>query len=94
LREYLDRYTIEQMRRHDVKPGITGWAQVHGRQATTYEERFVLDVWYADHVSLGLDLRILAMTVGEVLKRTGTHEEGLATGSEFMGTKADGGTDA
>jgi lipopolysaccharide/colanic/teichoic acid biosynthesis glycosyltransferase len=89
LKEYVERYTPEQMRRHDVKPGITGWAQIHGRQEMTYEERFALDVWYVDHLSLSLDLRILLLTVGEVLKRTGTHESGYATGTEFMGTSTD-----
>ena len=93
LKEYLGRYTPEQMRRHDVKPGITGWAQVHGRQDMTYEEQFALDVWYVDHLSLGLDLQILLLTVAEVVKRTGTHESGYATGTEFMGTtEADDGS--
>jgi lipopolysaccharide/colanic/teichoic acid biosynthesis glycosyltransferase len=89
LKEYIERYTPEQMRRHEVKPGITGWSQVHGRQDMTYEERFDRDVWYVDHLSLRLDLRILILTIGEVLKRTGTHESGYATGSEFIGGKTD-----
>jgi len=86
LAEYLDRYTPEQRRRHLVRPGITGWAQVHGRQAMDYEERFALDVWYVDHLSLSLDLRIMATTIPAVLARRGTHEAGYATGTEFMGS--------
>ena len=69
LTEYLERYSEEQARRHDVKPGITGWAQIHGRQAISYEARFVLDVWYVDHLSLWLDLKILGLTVVQVLRR-------------------------
>ena len=69
LMRYLDRYTPAQARRHEVKPGITGWAQVNGRNALTWEERFALDVWYVDHWSLGLDLRILVLTAWKVLKR-------------------------
>ena len=71
LMRYLDRYTPEQARRHEVRPGITGWAQVNGRNALTWEEKFELDVWYVDHASLWLDLRILAMTVLKVLWREG-----------------------
>jgi lipopolysaccharide/colanic/teichoic acid biosynthesis glycosyltransferase len=71
LMEYLDCYTPEQARRHDVKPGITGWAQTHGRNAIAWEEKFTLDCWYVDHWSLLLDLRILAATVFRVLGRTG-----------------------
>ena len=63
LMQYLDRYTPEQMRRHDVKPGITGWAQVNGRNALTWEQKFALDVWYVDNVSLWLDVKIILMTV-------------------------------
>jgi sugar transferase EpsL len=83
---YLDRYTPEQMRRHDVLPGITGLAQINGRQDLPFEERFKLDVWYADHVSLRLDLTILIRTPFEVLSRRGASETGYATGTEFMGT--------
>jgi sugar transferase EpsL len=86
LMQYLDRYTPEQMRRHEVKPGITGWAQINGRAAITYEERFALDVWYVDHQSLWLDLKIIAMTAWEVLKRDSISRQGYATGPEFMGT--------
>jgi lipopolysaccharide/colanic/teichoic acid biosynthesis glycosyltransferase len=85
LMQYLDRYTPEQARRHEVKPGITGWAQVHGRNALTWEEKFTLDVWYVDHCSLSLDLRILLLTLWKVLKREGISQEGSATMTEFMG---------
>ena len=70
LLEYLDRYTPEERRRHDMRPGITGWAAVNGRHATRFEDRLALDVWYVDHWSLGLDLRILARTMSQVLRRT------------------------
>lgn len=84
--EYLERYTPEQMRRHEMKPGITGWAQVNGRNAVSWEERFRLDVWYVDHWSLGLDLRIILKTVRSVLLREGISQSGHATMSEFMGS--------
>ncbi len=87
LMQYLDRYTPEQARRHEVKPGITGWAQVNGRNALTWEEKFSLDVWYVDHQSLWLDLKILAMTVWQVLKRDSISHPGEATMPEFMGEK-------
>jgi sugar transferase EpsL len=86
LMEYLDRYTAEQMRRHEMKPGITGWAQVNGRNALSWEERFRLDVWYVDHWSLGLDLKIVLMTVRSVLLREGISQNGHATMPEFMGS--------
>jgi lipopolysaccharide/colanic/teichoic acid biosynthesis glycosyltransferase len=85
LVRYLDRYSREQARRHDVKPGITGWAQVNGRNAITWEQKFSLDVWYVDHQSLWLDLRILGMTVTKVLFREGIRASGQATMPEFMG---------
>jgi len=85
LVQYLDRYTPEQLRRHAVRPGITGWAQVRGRNALSWEEKFKLDVWYVDHQSLWLDLRILALTVGQVLRRTGINAAGEATMPEFKG---------
>lgn len=87
LMQYLDRYTPEQTRRHEVKPGITGWAQVNGRNAINWEEKFKLDVWYVDHQSILVDLRIIWMTVLKVLKREGISHEGQATMQEFMGTK-------
>jgi sugar transferase EpsL len=86
LMEYLQRYTSEQARRHAMKPGITGWAQVNGRNAITWEQRFVLDTWYVDNCSLWLDLRILARTVSLVLRRHGISQEGYATMPEFTGT--------
>jgi lipopolysaccharide/colanic/teichoic acid biosynthesis glycosyltransferase len=86
LVQYLDRYTPEQARRHEVKPGITGWAQVNGRNAITWEEKFALDVWYVDNRSFWLDLKILAMTAWKVLKREGISAKGEATMPEFNGT--------
>lgn len=86
LMQYLDRYTPEQARRHDVLPGITGWAQVNGRNAIRWEEKFELDTWYVDNWSLWLDLRILALTVLRVLQRKGVSSAGHATMPEFMGT--------
>ena len=86
LPQYLGRYTAEQARRHEVKPGITGWAQVNGRNAITWEEKFALDVWYVDNQSFWLDMKILAMTAWKVLRREGISAEGEATMPEFMGT--------
>jgi len=83
LVEYLDRYTPEQARRHDVKPGITGWAQVNGRNSISWEEKFKLDVWYVDNWSLRLDLKIVLMTIRKILKREGINELGQATMKEF-----------
>ncbi len=85
LVQYLDRYTPEQARRHEVKPGITGWAQVNGRNAITWEEKFTLDVWYVDNWSLWLDIKILAMTVVKVFRREGISAAGEATMTEFKG---------
>jgi sugar transferase EpsL len=89
LMQYLDRYTPEQARRHEVKPGITGWAQVNGRNALSWEEKFRLDVWYVDHWSLWLDFRILARTLLMVISGKGLTQEGHATMEEFMGTGSD-----
>ena len=86
LMQYLERYTPEQMGRHEAKPGITGWAQVNGRNALTWEQKFALDVWYVDHQSLWLDCRIIALTVWKVLKREGINQPGRATMEEFMGS--------
>lgn len=86
LMQYLDRYTPEQARRHEVRPGITGWAQVNGRNALSWDEKFALDVWYVDNMSFWLDLKILAMTVLKVLSREGVSQRGHATMSEFMGS--------
>ncbi len=87
LMPYLDRYTPEQARRHEVKPGITGWAQVNGRNALSWEERFALDVWYVDHWSLRLDARILWRTVGTLFCRRGINHAGDAPMPEFWGSK-------
>jgi sugar transferase EpsL len=87
LMQYLQRYTPEQARRHEVKPGITGWAQVNGRNAITWEEKFALDVWYVDNWSLWLDIKILAITVVKVFKREGISAAGEATMPEFLGIK-------
>jgi lipopolysaccharide/colanic/teichoic acid biosynthesis glycosyltransferase len=86
LMEYLPLYSETQRRRHEVRPGITGWAQVSGRNAVGWDERFRLDVWYVDHRSLWLDLRILWMTVKKVLIREGISEQGEATMSKFTGS--------
>jgi sugar transferase EpsL len=86
LLQYLDRYTPEQIRRHNVKPGITGWAQVNGRNAITWEEKLKLDVWYVDHWSLWLDVKIIGMTIWKILKREGINHPGQATMEEFKGT--------
>lgn len=85
LMQYLDRYTSEQARRNEVKPGITGWAQVNGRNAISWEEKFILDVWYVDNWSLWLDIEILAITIWKVFRREGISAQGEATMQEFMG---------
>lgn len=84
---YLDRYSPEQARRHDVLPGITGWAQVNGRNAISWDEKFKLDVWYVDHQSFWLDIKILFMTVMKVFKRESINAPGSATAPEFMGNE-------
>jgi len=84
---YLDRYTPEQARRHDVLPGITGWAQVNGRNAISWEEKFKLDVWYVDHQSFWLDVKIMLMTLGKVFKREAISAPGSVTAPEFMGSE-------
>jgi lipopolysaccharide/colanic/teichoic acid biosynthesis glycosyltransferase len=88
LCKYLELYSPVQARRHLVKPGITGWAQVHGRNALNWEERFALDVWYVDNRSIGLDLRILSITVWKVLRREGINQVGHTTMPEFLGSGA------
>jgi len=85
---YLQRYTPEQARRHEVKPGITGWAQVNGRNAIDWDEKFKLDVWYIDNWSLGLDLKILFLTMIKVIKREGIAQANHVTMSEFQGTSS------
>ena len=86
LVRYLDRYTAEQARRHEVRPGITGWAQVNGRNAISWEKRFELDVYYVDHLSFTLDLKILWLTLQKVIKREGISSGSSATMEEFKGT--------
>ncbi len=85
LVRYLDRYTLDQARRHEVKPGITGWAQVNGRNSLSWEEKFSLDVWYVDNCSLWLDIQIIGMTIIKVFKREGISADGFTTMPEFMG---------
>lgn len=85
LVKYLPRYSPEQARRHEVRPGISGWAQCHGRNGISWTEKFRLDVWYVDHLSFAVDLKVIWLTVMSVLKREGISEEGQATMEEFMG---------
>jgi sugar transferase EpsL len=91
LVRYLDRYTQEQARRHEVKPGLTGWAQVNGRNALSWEDKFKLDVWYVDNQSFWLDIKIIFLTIIKVFKREGISHSGEATMPEFN-LKADKGT--
>jgi sugar transferase EpsL len=86
LAEYLPLYSPQQMRRHEVRPGITGWSQVNGRNAITWDEKFALDVWYVDNHSMRLDLRILRMTIGSVMNGEGIAHPGVATMEPFRGT--------
>lgn len=86
LESYLSRYTTDQMRRHDRLPGVTGWAQVNGRNALTWDEKFALDLWYIDNWSLALDFKILLMTFGKVVKRSGISNSESATMPEFLGS--------
>ncbi len=90
LVQYLERYTPEQARRHDVLPGITGWSQVNGRNALQWDEKFALDLWYVDNWSLFLDMRIIIMTVAKVVSRKGISAGGTATMPEFMGSRPSG----
>lgn len=85
LPQYLPLYSKEQARRHDVRPGITGWAQVHGRNAISWKKKFELDVWYVDHCSFWLDLKIILLTVKKVVVREGITKEGQATTEFFNG---------
>ncbi len=86
LMQYLERYSMEQARRHEVLPGISGWAQVNGRNAITWEDKFRYDVWYVDHWSLWLDIKILLTTVWKVITREGISQLGHTTAEEFMGS--------
>ena len=87
LIKYLPLYSTQQARRHEVKPGITGWAQVNGRNAISWDEKFDLDVWYVDNQSIWLDIKILWMTIGKVIFRTGISSQNNVTMSEFLGSK-------
>jgi len=87
LVEYLPLYNEHQKRRHEVKPGITGWAQVNGRNAISWQEKFDLDVWYVDHCSFRLDIKILLLTILKVFKREGINQAGQATVEKFNGNK-------
>lgn len=87
LVKYLPLYNAQQARRHEVMPGLTGWAQVNGRNLVTWEDKFAMDVWYVDHISFGLDLKILWLTVKAVLRREGISAEGSATMEDFAGSK-------
>jgi lipopolysaccharide/colanic/teichoic acid biosynthesis glycosyltransferase len=86
--EYLPLYSTEQYRRHEVRPGVTGWAQVNGRNAITWEHKFKLDAWYVDNQSFWLDLKIVFLTVKKVLIKDGITAEGEATMSKFTGSKS------
>lgn len=90
LVKYLDFYTAEQARRHQMLPGITGWAQINGRNALTWEDKFRLDVWYIDHWSFWLDIKILALTIWKVIRREGINQPGHATAAEFTGNQNHG----
>lgn len=87
LVQYLARYSAEQMRRHDMPPGITGWAQINGRNAISWPDKFALDVWYVDNWSFLLDLKIIFLTISKILKREGISQPGEATASEFIGNE-------
>lgn len=88
LMEYLPRYSSEQRRRHDVYPGLTGWAQINGRNAITWQDKFKLDVWYVDHWSFWLDFRIILMTLWKVIKREGINQPGQETIEYFKGNES------
>ena len=86
LMRYLPLYSLEQARRHEVRPGITGWAQVNGRNAATWDERFAMDIWYVDNQSFMLDMKIIALTVWKVFRREGVTQKGQATVEYFTGS--------
>jgi sugar transferase EpsL len=87
---YRGRYTPQQFRRHEVLPGITGWAQVNGRNALSWEDKFALDIWYVDHQSFWLDVKIIALTIVKLIRREGISQPGQATAEEFGGSLRDG----
>lgn len=86
LMDYLPLYSSEQLRRHEVKPGVTGWAQINGRNSISWEEKFNLDIWYVDNVSFWLDIKILLITIKKVIMRKDISKEGMATMSKFQGS--------
>ena len=88
LMDYLPLYSVVQMRRHEVKPGITGWAQINGRNTISWEEKFKLDVWYVDNQSLFLDIKIILLTIWKVIIREGINQKGKATMEKFNGNKS------
>lgn len=92
LMQYLERYSPVQARRHEVKPGLTGWAQINGRNAITWEDKFKLDVWYVEHQSVWLDLKIIILTIWKIFKREGISQPGQATMEEFKPFKNKGST--
>jgi sugar transferase EpsL len=94
LMQYVSRYSDEQARRNDVRPGITGWAQVNGRNSLSWEDKFRLDTWYVDHQGFWLDAVILVRTIITTLKRVGIQQDGQATASEFMGSAVDPNADS
>lgn len=87
LQQYLGRYTPEQARRHEVKPGLTGWAQINGRNDLTWEQKFDQDTWYVDHLTFILDLKIIILTLWKIIEREGISHKGCATMPEFLGSK-------
>jgi len=89
IAEYASRYTSEQMRRHEVRPGISGWAQITGRNSINWNQKFILDVWYVDHWSLWLDIKIFFMTIWKVLTREGINQAGHISAEVFMGNNED-----
>lgn len=89
LMRYLGRYSVEQARRHDVLPGVTGWAQINGRNAISWDEKFMLDLWYIDHWSFWLDIKIIFLTIWKVIKGRDISQPGRATMDEFMGNSKD-----
>ena len=90
FKHYLERYSHEQARRHHVYPGITGWAQTNGRNAVDWDDKFRMDIWYVDHWTIGLDIKILWLTIWKVLRREGISQPGHATAEEFQGTTGKG----
>jgi sugar transferase EpsL len=87
LMEYLPLYTVEQMRRHDVRPGITGWAQINGRNTVDWDERFQLDLWYVDHHSFAVDMKIIALTARKVVLKEGVNQKDGVTMEKFTGSQ-------